>query len=85
MTSQVTVLSPIAKISSFVHSFVLGFRYLLMLMKLTLNTQVGVRDGGDPIRFQSWIYNMLERDVVDLDLYIHHFQRKSQPVPSLIF
>ncbi|XP_024004281.1 F-box/LRR-repeat protein At2g42730 [Eutrema salsugineum] len=54
------------------------------IKKLTLKSHVGVRGGTDSTRIRSWILNVLERGVVDLDLFISS-KGKSSPVPSLIF
>ncbi|KAG7584044.1 F-box domain [Arabidopsis suecica] len=52
------------------------------IKKFTLKSHVGVRDGLDPAHVQSWICNVLERGVVDLDIFIT-FLGKIQPVFTL--
>ncbi|CAL9236655.1 unnamed protein product [Arabidopsis halleri] len=54
------------------------------IKKLTLKSHVGVRGGTDSSRIQSWICNVLDHGVVDLDMFIT-LKGKSPPVPSLIF
>ncbi|KAG7574665.1 FBD domain [Arabidopsis suecica] len=54
------------------------------IKKLTLKSHVGVRGGTDSSRIQTWICNVLDHGVVDLDMFIT-LKGKSPPVPSLIF
>ncbi|KAG7644068.1 Transcription elongation factor S-II central domain [Arabidopsis suecica] len=54
------------------------------IKKLTLKSHVGVRGGTDSSRIQSWICNVLDHGVMDLDVFIT-LKGKSPPVPAMIF